>query len=66
LRKYKNCAKSLLHLLSFEDNLKNETRKQRAELKAKTVLERKKENSRIVETEPKSSLAKNANMSQSF
>ena len=40
--------------------------KQRAELKAKTVLERKKVNSRIVETEPKSSLNKNTKLSQSF
>ena len=40
--------------------------KQRAELKGKTVLERKKVNSRIVETEPKSSLNKNANLSQNF
>ena len=39
---------------------------QRAELKAKTVLERKKVNSRILETEPKSSLNKNASLSQSF
>jgi putative transposase len=39
---------------------------QRAELKAKTVIERKNINSRIVETEPKSSLTKNANVSQSF
>lgn len=39
---------------------------QRVELRAKTVLERKKVNSRIVETEPKSSLTKNANLSQSF
>ena len=40
--------------------------KQRAELKAKTVLERKKVNSRIVEKEPKSSLNKNTSLSQSF
>ena len=40
--------------------------KQRAELKAKTILERKKVNSRIMETEPKSSLMKNTNLSQSF
>lgn len=40
--------------------------KQRAELKTKTVLERKKVNSRIMGTEPKSTLTKNANVSQSF
>ena len=38
---------------------------QRTELKAIMVLERKKVNSKITETEPKSSLAKNA-LSQSF
>jgi hypothetical protein len=37
--------------------------KQRSELKAKTVLERKKVNSKIMETELKSSLNKNANVS---
>ena len=40
--------------------------KQRAELKAKTNLERKKVNSRIVEAESKSSRMKNANLSQRF
>ena len=40
--------------------------KQRTELKAKTVLERKTVNSRIVETEPESSLNNNANISQNF
>jgi hypothetical protein len=40
--------------------------KQRTDLREKTVLERKKVNSRIVETEPKSSLTKNTNLSQSF
>ena len=40
--------------------------KQRAELKAKTVLERKKVNSRIMEMEPKSTLTENANVSQSL
>lgn len=39
---------------------------QRVKLKEKTVLERKKVNSKITETEPKSSLMKNANVSQSF
>jgi len=34
--------------------------------KEKTVLERKQVNSRIVETEPKSSLNRNAKASQSF
>jgi putative transposase len=38
-------------------------RKQRTELKAKTILERKKVNSKITETEPKSSLNENANVS---
>jgi len=45
---------------------RDEILKQRAELKAKTVLERKKVNSRMVETEPKSSLMKIVNLSQSF
>jgi len=39
---------------------------QQVELKAKTVLERKKINGRIMETEPKSTLTKNTNLSQSF
>jgi hypothetical protein len=39
---------------------------QRTELKVKTVLERKRVNSRIVETEPKSSLNKNANFLKTF
>lgn len=38
-------------------------RKQRSELKAKTILQRKKVNSKITETEPKSSLKENANVS---
>ena len=40
--------------------------KKRAKLKAKTILERKRVNGRIVESEPKSSLNKNANLSQCF
>ena len=44
-----------------DDILKN-----RAQLKVKTILERKIVNSRIVESEPKSSLSKNTNLSQSF
>jgi len=45
---------------------RDEILRQRAQLKAKTVLERKKVNSRMLETEPKSSLTKNAKLSQSF
>ena len=39
---------------------------ERAELKEKSILERKRVNSIITEAEPKSSLMKNANLSQSF
>jgi len=45
---------------------REEILKKRAELKTKTILERKMINSRIVENEPKSSLRKNTNLSQSF
>jgi len=48
------------------DTLRDAILEKRAELKAEKVLERKKVNSRIVETEPKSSLNKKANVSQSF
>jgi hypothetical protein len=45
---------------------RDEILRQRAELRAKTVLERKTVNSKIVETEPKSTLTKNSNLFQSF
>ena len=45
------------------EGLRGEILKERAELKAKTILERKKVNGKITETEPKSSLNQNANVS---